>query len=110
MCVTTGTLAVFLRDMKALIFGGLLLLWCQVVLDASSGTDGPPAPIPPAVIRELRDLAPNLAGLKVSNQPFEDVEPYLVEGLDLFIGAESLVVRGLERGAAGAVSGLAAVP
>jgi dihydrodipicolinate synthase/N-acetylneuraminate lyase len=66
-------------------------------------------PIPPAVIRELRDLAPNLAGLKVSDQPFEDVEPYLLEGLDVFVGAESLVVRGLERGAAGAVSGLAAV-
>ena len=65
--------------------------------------------IPLAVIRELRDLAPNLAGLKVSNQPFEEVEPYLVEGLDVFVGAESLVVRGLERGAAGAVSGLAAV-
>jgi dihydrodipicolinate synthase/N-acetylneuraminate lyase len=65
--------------------------------------------IPPAVIRELRDLAPNLAGLKVSNQPFEDVEPYIVDGLDVFVGAESLVVRGLERGAAGAVSGLAAV-
>src|SRR6476661_2477742 len=61
------------------------------------------------VIRELRELAPNLAGLKVSNQPFEDVEPYLIEGLDVFVGAESLVVRGLERGAAGAVSGLAAV-
>ena len=54
-------------------------------------------------------LAPNLAGLKVSNQPFEDVQPYLVEGLDVFVGAESLVVRGLESGAAGAVSGLAAV-
>jgi dihydrodipicolinate synthase/N-acetylneuraminate lyase len=65
--------------------------------------------ISPAVIRELRDLAPNLAGLKVSNQPFEDVEPYLLEGLDVFVGAESLVVRGLERGAAGAVSGLATV-
>jgi dihydrodipicolinate synthase/N-acetylneuraminate lyase len=65
--------------------------------------------IPPAVIRELRDLAPNLAGLKVSNQPFEDVSPYIVDGLDVFVGAESLVVRGLERGAAGAVSGLAAV-
>ena len=61
------------------------------------------------VIRELRELAPNLAGLKVSNQPFEDVEPYIVDGLDVFVGAESLVVRGLERGAAGAVSGLAAV-
>lgn len=65
--------------------------------------------IPPAAIRELRELAPNLAGLKVSNQPFEDVEPYIVDGLDVFVGAESLVVRGLERGAAGAVSGLAAV-
>ena len=65
--------------------------------------------IPPAAIERLRDLAPNLAGLKVSNQPFEDVEPYLIEGLDVFVGAESLVLRGLERGAAGAVSGLAAV-
>jgi dihydrodipicolinate synthase/N-acetylneuraminate lyase len=65
--------------------------------------------IPASVITELRGLAPNLAGLKVSNQPFEAVEPYLVEGLDVFVGAESLVVRGLERGAAGAVSGLAAV-
>jgi len=65
--------------------------------------------IPPEVIRELRELAPNLVGLKVSNQPFEDVEPYIVDGLDVFVGAESLLVRGLERGAAGAVSGLAAV-
>ena len=65
--------------------------------------------IPPAAIARVRELAPNVAGLKVSNQPFEDVEPYLIEGLDVFVGAESLVVRGLENGAAGAVSGLAAV-
>ena len=65
--------------------------------------------IPPAAIERLGELAPNLAGLKVSNQPFEDVEPYLIEGLDVFVGAESLVLRGLEGGAAGAVSGLAAV-
>ena len=65
--------------------------------------------IPVASIERLRELAPNLAGLKVSNQPFEDVEPYLLEGLDVFVGAESLVLRGLEHGAAGAVSGLAAV-
>ena len=56
--------------------------------------------IPPAAIERLRELAPNLVGLKVSNQPFEDVEPYLVEGLDVFVGAESLVLRGLENGAA----------
>ena len=65
--------------------------------------------VPPAAIERLRERAPNLAGLKVSNQPFEDVEPYLVESLDVFVGAESLVLRGLEQGAAGAVSGLAAV-
>jgi len=65
--------------------------------------------IPPSAISRVRELAPNVAGLKVSNQPFEDVQPYLIEGLDVFVGAESLVVRGLESGAAGAVSGLAAV-
>ena len=64
--------------------------------------------IPLAVIERLRETVPNLSGLKVSNQPFDAVEPYLLEGLDVFIGAEGLVLRGLERGAAGAVSGLAA--
>ena len=64
--------------------------------------------IPLGVIERLRELAPNLVGLKVSNQPFAEVEPFLIEGLDVFVGAESLVLQGLERGAAGAVSGLAA--
>lgn len=64
--------------------------------------------IPPSAIERLRELAPNLAGLKVSNAPFEAVEPYLIDGLDVFIGAESLVLTGLARGATGAVSGLAA--
>ena len=64
--------------------------------------------IPLAVIERLRETAPNLRGLKVSNQPFDAVEPYLLDGLDVFVGAEGLVLQGLERGAAGAVSGLAA--
>jgi dihydrodipicolinate synthase/N-acetylneuraminate lyase len=64
--------------------------------------------IPAAVLAEVRERAPNLRGLKVSNQPWEAVEPFLVEGLDVFIGAESLLGRGLAQGAAGAVSGLAA--
>lgn len=64
--------------------------------------------IPLSAIERLREEAPNLAGLKVSNAPFDAVEPYLIEGLDVFVGAESLVLPGLERGAAGAVSGLAA--
>jgi dihydrodipicolinate synthase/N-acetylneuraminate lyase len=61
--------------------------------------------IPLSVIERLGD---QVSGLKVSNQPFEAVEPYLLEGLDVFIGAESLVDAGLARGAAGSVSGLAA--
>ena len=61
--------------------------------------------IPLTVIERLGD---RVAGLKVSNQPFEAVAPYLIEGLDVFIGAETLVDRGLESGAAGSVSGLAA--
>jgi dihydrodipicolinate synthase/N-acetylneuraminate lyase len=65
--------------------------------------------LPLGGIQRIREQAPNLAGLKVSNQPFDEVEPYLIEGLDVFVGAEALVLEGLERGAAGAVSGLAAV-
>jgi dihydrodipicolinate synthase/N-acetylneuraminate lyase len=65
--------------------------------------------VPVEVVERLREEAPNLAGLKVSDRPFEAVEPYLLAGLDVFIGAEELVPVGLERGAAGAVSGLAAV-
>jgi dihydrodipicolinate synthase/N-acetylneuraminate lyase len=61
--------------------------------------------IPLPVIERLRD---RVAGLKVSNQPWEAVEPYLIEGLDVFIGAETLAEQGLARGATGTVSGLAA--
>jgi dihydrodipicolinate synthase/N-acetylneuraminate lyase len=63
--------------------------------------------VPLAVVAELRERVPNLAGMKVSDTPFEKVEPYLLEGLDVFIGAESLIGRGLAGGATGAVSGLA---
>jgi dihydrodipicolinate synthase/N-acetylneuraminate lyase len=64
--------------------------------------------VPIRVIEQLRAAAPNLAGLKVSDTPFERVEPYLLAGLDVFVGSEPLVLEGLERGAGGAVSGLAA--
>ena len=63
--------------------------------------------IPIAVIERLRDAVDNLAGMKVSDAPFAKVEPYLLDGLDVFIGAESLIGQGLAAGAAGAVSGLA---
>ena len=51
--------------------------------------------IPPAVLERLRERAPNLAGLKVSDVPWEKVAPYLIEGLDVFIGAEALIAQGL---------------
>jgi dihydrodipicolinate synthase/N-acetylneuraminate lyase len=64
--------------------------------------------VPVAVIERLRANAPNLRGMKVSDQPIEAVEPYLgIEGLDVFIGSEPLVLAGIERGAVGAVSALA---
>ena len=70
-----------------------------------AGRSGYAIPVP--VIERLRDAADNLAGLKVSDRPFDAVRPYLLEGLDLFVGSEPLVLEGLEAGAVGAVSGLA---
>jgi dihydrodipicolinate synthase/N-acetylneuraminate lyase len=64
--------------------------------------------IPLEVVERLREEIPNLAGLKVSDSPFEKVQPYLLEGLDVFVGAEALLDDCLSAGAAGAVSGLAA--
>lgn len=65
--------------------------------------------VPIPVIERLREQAPNFAGLKVSDKPFDAVEPYLLEGLDVFVGAEELVLKGIERGAVGTVSGLGSV-
>lgn len=63
--------------------------------------------VPVSVIERLRERAPNLVGLKVSDRPWERFEPYLLEGLDVFVGPEALIERGLARGAVGAVSALA---
>jgi dihydrodipicolinate synthase/N-acetylneuraminate lyase len=63
--------------------------------------------IPVRVVEALREAAPNLAGMKVSDAPFDKLEPYLLEGLDIFVGAESLIGAAMERGATGAVSALA---
>jgi dihydrodipicolinate synthase/N-acetylneuraminate lyase len=65
--------------------------------------------VPPAAIERLRERAPNLAGLKVSDSPWEALSPYLLEGLDVFVGPEALIAEGLAHGAAGAVSALASV-
>lgn len=65
-------------------------------------------PVPLEVVSRVRDGAPNLAGLKVSESPFEKVEPYLGLGLPVYVGSEPLIPQAVARGAAGAVSGLAA--
>ena len=64
--------------------------------------------VPVALVERLREAAPNLAGLKVSDSPFDAFSPYLIEGLDVFVGPEALIQEGLARGALGTVSGLAA--
>lgn len=64
--------------------------------------------VPVEVIHRLRDEAPNLRGLKVSDGPFDAVRPYLIEGLEVLIGQEPLALPAMEVGAAGTVSGLAA--
>ena len=69
------------------------------------GRSGYAIPVP--VIERLRADVPNLRGLKVSDSPWAAVAPYLLEGLDLFVGLEPLVLEGLAAGATGAVSGLA---
>jgi dihydrodipicolinate synthase/N-acetylneuraminate lyase len=63
--------------------------------------------IAPAVLERLREEAPNLAGLKVSDTPFEQFRRYLLPGLDIFVGPEALIHEGLTAGAIGAVSALA---
>ena len=63
--------------------------------------------IPVDVIEQLRREQTNVVGLKVSDTPFDAIEPYLMDGMDVFIGSEPLVRAGMERGAIGAVSGLA---
>ncbi|HEX7144560.1 MAG TPA: dihydrodipicolinate synthase family protein [Gaiellaceae bacterium] len=64
-------------------------------------------PVPVAVLQRLREAAPNFRGLKVSDKPWDRFAPYLIEGLDVFVGPETLLPQGLEAGAIGAVSALA---
>jgi len=65
-------------------------------------------PLPVEVVRRLASMVDNLAGLKVSESPFSAVAPYLELGLPVLIGNEPLLAPGLEHGAVGTVSGMAA--
>ena len=61
----------------------------------------------PAMLLRLREEADNVAGMKVSDSPWDAFERYLLEGFDIFVGPEALIHRGREAGAVGAVSALA---
>lgn len=63
--------------------------------------------VPLSVLDQLREEATNFRGLKVSDTPWEQFAPYLLEGLDIFVGPEALIPQGLAGGAVGAVSALA---
>jgi dihydrodipicolinate synthase/N-acetylneuraminate lyase len=63
--------------------------------------------VAPSVLRQLRESASNVVGLKVSDTPWAAFESYLLPGFDIFVGPEALIHQGLESGAAGAVSALA---
>jgi dihydrodipicolinate synthase/N-acetylneuraminate lyase len=62
--------------------------------------------VPHAVLRRLREVAPNLAGMKVSDTPYEQFARYLDLDLDVFVGPEAFIGRGIDAGAVGAVSAL----
>ena len=64
-------------------------------------------PVALDVLAQLQDAAPNFGGLKVSDAPWDAFAPYLLPDLDVFVGPESLIYRGLQAGAVGAVSALA---
>ena len=61
----------------------------------------------PTMLARLREAAPNLTGMKVSDTPWDAFQRYLLEGFDIFVGPEALIHRGREAGAVGAVSALA---
>jgi dihydrodipicolinate synthase/N-acetylneuraminate lyase len=63
-------------------------------------------PLPVAVIRRIAESVDNLAGLKVSESPFDRVAPYLELGLPVLIGNEPLIPDGVAHGAIGTVSGM----
>ncbi len=65
-------------------------------------------PLSIEVVERLRAELENFAGLKVSEAPFERVQPYLELGLPVFVGSEPLIPAALAAGAIGSVSGMAA--
>jgi dihydrodipicolinate synthase/N-acetylneuraminate lyase len=65
-------------------------------------------PLSVEAIGRIRERADNFAGLKVSESPWERLEPSLDLGLPVLVGNEPMIPRAMARGAIGSVSGMAA--
>jgi len=63
--------------------------------------------VPHTVLERLPGGGPDPARLTISDTPYERFARYLGIGLDVFVGPEAFIARGLEEGAVGAVSALA---
>ncbi|MDW8131864.1 MAG: 4-hydroxy-tetrahydrodipicolinate synthase [Bryobacterales bacterium] len=63
----------------------------------------------PELARRLADAARNFVGLKDSSGNPERIEEYRAAGLKVFMGRDELILEGLERGCAGAISACANV-
>jgi dihydrodipicolinate synthase/N-acetylneuraminate lyase len=75
---------------------------------ALSDRSGYPVPVP--VVERVRERVTNLAGLKVSETPFDRVRPYLDLGLSIFIGNEPLIAQAAAAAdISGSVSAVASV-
>ena len=51
--------------------------------------------VPLDVLERCASEAPNFVGLKVSDSPWDAFAPYLLEGLDVFVGPEALIAQGM---------------
>jgi len=66
--------------------------------------------VPVPVVERVRERVTNLAGLKVSETPFDRVRPYLDLGLSIFIGNEPLIAQAVAAAEiSGSVSAVASV-
>jgi dihydrodipicolinate synthase/N-acetylneuraminate lyase len=61
------------------------------------------------VVEAVGEQLDNLKGMKVSEPTFEGVAPFLDLGLEILIGADPVVPKALDAGAAGAASAMAGV-
>ena len=64
--------------------------WTEGAFTARSGYS-----LTPEVIRTVAERTTNVAGLKVSESPYDKVAPYLTLGLRTYIGSEPLLPQAL---------------